>query len=254
MINFTPVPYIPIGSFNLSTHGLLIAAGFLVAVILARREAGRRGLSADLVDNAAIVAVIAGLVGARLVWILMFGRDLNWLQMLEIWRGGLSAHGGYVFGIVAGLAFVKYKKIDVLKFADAVLPFMFIGWAIGRLGCFLNWDSFGTITTVSWAVTVGGEARHATQLYESLGYLLVFFIFHKKARSRLFVKWGAGVEAAFALIGFALVRFVVDFWRDDPLSYLLFSRIISIAVIGGCATWIVIQYDKYAARRSQQER
>ena len=62
MINFTPVPTVDLGFYKISTHGLLIAAGFLVAELLARREAKQRGLLADIVDNAAIIAVIAGLV------------------------------------------------------------------------------------------------------------------------------------------------------------------------------------------------
>jgi phosphatidylglycerol:prolipoprotein diacylglycerol transferase len=79
MLAFTPIPTVKLGFFELSTHGLLMAAAFLAAEILARRAARRRGLSAELVDNAAIVAIIMGLVGARLVYILFFGGQMTWL-------------------------------------------------------------------------------------------------------------------------------------------------------------------------------
>ena len=238
MINYTPFPYLHLGSWNISTHGLLIAAGFLTAEIFARREAKRRGLSADIVDDAAIVAVLAGLIGARLVYVLALGRGMSFLDMLEVWKGGLSSHGGYVFGIIAGLLYFKLKKIDPFKYADAVIPYMLIGWAIGRVGCFLNLDSYGKITNVAWAVVVNGEARHPTQFYESLGYLIAFFLHHKYRRSSFFVMKRPGAEAAFALALFALVRFIVDFWRDDPPQYLLISRIVTVAIMAGGAAYI----------------
>jgi phosphatidylglycerol:prolipoprotein diacylglycerol transferase len=238
MINFMPVPTVDLGFYKISTHGLLIAAGFLTAEILARREAKRRGLSADIVDNAAIVAVLAGLVGARLVYILALGREMSIMQMLEVWNGGLSSHGGYIFGIIAGLLYFKFKKVDLFKYADAVIPYMLVGWAIGRVGCFLNWDSYGKITNVAWAVVVNGEARHPTQLYESFGYLIAFFLCHRFRRSSFFVMRGPGSEAAVSLALFAFVRFVVDFWRDDPTLYLMMSRFITVAIVILCISYI----------------
>ena len=239
MINFTPVPTLDLGFYKISTHGLLIAAGFLVAELLARREAKQRGLLADIVDNAAIIAVIAGLVGARIVYIAVLGRGMSIIQMLEVWNGGLSSHGGYIFGILAGLLYFKFKKVDLLKYADAVIPYMLIGWAIGRIGCFLNWDSYGKLTSVAWAVVVNGEARHPTQLYESFGYLIAFFFMHpQNLRSQILGMMRPGSEAAVSLALFAFVRFIVDFWRDDPASYLAVSRVITIAIIASAAVYI----------------
>ena len=238
MINFTPVPTLDFGIWKISTHGLLIAAGFLVAELLARREAKRRGLTADIVDNAAIVAVLAGLLGARLVYILVLGRGMGFIEMFEVWKGGLSSHGGYIFGIIAGLLYFKFKKVDLFKYADAVTPYMLVGWAIGRIGCFLNWDSYGKITNVAWAVVVNNEARHPTQLYESLGYLIAFFLHHKYRRSSFFVMKRPGAEAAFALTLFAGVRFIVDFWRDDAPAYLAMSRLITVAIMALCIVYV----------------
>jgi phosphatidylglycerol:prolipoprotein diacylglycerol transferase len=239
MINFTPVPTVDLGFYKLSTHGLLIAAGFLVAELLARREAKRRGLSADVVDDAAIAAVLAGLVGARLVYIATLGRGMSFLDMLEVWKGGLSSHGGYVFGILAGLLYFKFKKVDLFKYADAVIPYMLVGWAIGRIGCFLNWDSYGKPTNVAWAVVVNGEPRHPTQLYESFGYLAAFFLVSlKKTRSRVLARLRPGSEAATALALFALVRIVVDFFRDDPPAYLFTSRCVTVALFILCAAFV----------------
>lgn len=239
MIAFTPVPTINLGFFAISTHGLLIAIGFLVAEILARRAAKAKGINPDLVDNAAIVAIVAGLIGARLIYILTLGQGMSVIQMLELWHGGLSSHGGYIFGIVAGLWYVKWKKIDVLHFADLVLPYVLIGWAIGRIGCFLNWDSYGKVTTVPWAVIVYGEPRHPTQLYETIGYLLAFFLLRQLTRLRAFAARKKGSAAALALLFFALVRITVDFFRGDPAVYLLLSRLVTGALALLCILFLV---------------
>ncbi len=231
MFAFTPIPSLPFGPWEISTHGLLIAAGFLTAEILARRKAKARGLSAELVDNAAVVAVVAGLIGARLFYIIFLGRGMGIVEMLEVWKGGLSSHGGYLFGIIFGLGYLRYKKANFVAYADAVLPYLLVGWAIGRIGCFLNWDSFGKITSAAWAVTVYAEPRHPTQLYESLGYLLVFAIVFKVQALPFWRETRrAGAAAALALAGFALTRFVVDFWRDDVAAYLIMSRAVTIVI------------------------
>jgi phosphatidylglycerol:prolipoprotein diacylglycerol transferase len=238
MINFTPIPTIDLGFYKISTHGLIIAAGFLTAELLARREAKRRGLSTDIVDDAAIIAILAGLIGARLAYVLVLGRGMSFIEMLEVWKGGLSSHGGYIFGILAGLIYFKFKKVDAFKYADAVIPYILVGWAIGRWGCFLNWDSYGKLTNVAWAVVVNGEARHPTQLYESFGYLIAFFLLYRFRRSSFFWMKRQGVEAALTLIMFAGVRFIVDFWRDDLPQYLLLSRIVTLTIIAGGVVYI----------------
>lgn len=239
MIAFTPIPFLKYGFIELPTHGLLMAAAFLVGELLARREAKRRGLSADFVDNAAVIAAVAGLIGARLIYVLIFGQQMTLVEMLSVWDGGLSSHGGYIFGVVAGLAYLKLKKSDLRAYADAVFPYLLIGWAIGRLGCFVNWDSFGRVTSSFLAVVVYGEARHATQLYEIVGYLASFAVLRMflKPRFKMFLQ--SGVEAASAAILFATTRFIVDFWRDDIASYMIISRVVTIMVAIGAVIYIL---------------
>jgi len=239
MIVFNPIPAINIGIGHISTHGLLIAVGFVIAAVLARREAKKCRLSVDLVDNAVIIAVIAGLIGARIFYIVALGQGMTSLEMLEVWTGGLSSHGGYLFGIAAGLGYLYWKKADVLAYADAIFPYLLMGWAIGRIGCFLNWDSYGAITTSPLAVVVNGEARYPTQLFEIAGYLISFFVTVIFSRSRKNDSRLKGVKAAMALGLFALTRFVVDFFRGDPPQYLLLSRVVTVAVMLACISFIL---------------
>lgn len=238
MITFTPIPRIGEGWWSLPTHGILIAVGFVVAELLARRNAKKNGLDADMVDNAAIVAVIVGLVGARIAYVFMFGRGMGFWEMFRIWEGGLSSHGGWILGIVAGLLYLKHKKCDMLAYADAVLPYMLLGWAIGRIGCLLNWDSYGSVATSWLSVVVYGEARYPTQLFETFGSLIAFFALRRLVADKFFAGWRKGSAAAAAIFLFAAIRFVVDFFRGDPAEYLAFSRVVTVLAMILAAAFI----------------
>src|SRR5262245_17727564 len=123
MIAYTPFPTISIGSVHLSTHGIMMAVGFLVAFLLVRHEAKTNGLNDSIVENMAIIAVIAVLVGARVVYILTLGEGMTFVQMLKIWEGVLSSHGGYLFGILASLAYLKWKKVPIFTYTDLIAPY-----------------------------------------------------------------------------------------------------------------------------------
>ncbi len=240
MINFSPIERIGSGWWSVSVHGLLIAAGFIVAEILARREAKRKGINPEIVDGAALVAMAAGFIGARIFYLLFFGQGMGLAEMFKIWEGGLSSHGGYLFGLAAGLFYVYRRKVNVFAFADAVIPYVLIGWVIGRIGCFLNWDSYGAVTDSSLAVVVYGEARYPTQLFETVGCLISFGLLKIIAdlpHPALSLS-RRGSKAALALALFALTRIVVDFYRGDPFEYLLISRVVTLAVLASALLFL----------------
>jgi phosphatidylglycerol---prolipoprotein diacylglyceryl transferase len=226
MIHFTPITDINFGFWQISTHGLIIAAGFLIALVFAARETRRRGLDPSLLENAAALGVIFGLIGARIVYVIFWGSGMGIWDMLRIWNGGLSSHGGYIFGFIAAWLYLKTKDADVLAYLDAAGPFILLGWAIGRLGCFLNWDSYGKISNSFFTVVVFGESRFPTQLFESFGYLLGFAVAMIVAR-RFGAKLKKGGLFALSLALFVITRFLVDFLRDDPFSYFVFSQVLT---------------------------
>ncbi len=177
-------------------------------------------------ENAAAVGAIIGLIGARLVYLIFWGGGMSLLEMLRVWDGGLSSHGGYIFGVIAAWLYLKIYKVDVLGYFDAAAPFILLGWAIGRLGCFLNWDSYGKIGDSFFSIVVLGESRFPTQLFEAAGYLIGFAVCYlclQKFAGRL----KKGGILALSLCLFAAVRFSVDFLRDDPFSYFLFSQVLT---------------------------
>jgi phosphatidylglycerol:prolipoprotein diacylglycerol transferase len=243
MFHFTPLPQLNLGFWQISTHGLLIAGGFLIALIFAAREAKRRGLDPEIIEGAAAIGAISGLIGARIVYIIFWGGGMSVWEMFRIWEGGLSSHGGYIFGIGAALIYFKIKKVDILAYLDAAAPYLLLGWAIGRVGCFLNWDSYGKISQSFFTVTVWGERRYPTQLFESFGYLVGFIVCRVVSRLTK-IDSAKGGLAAFGLGLFAATRFAVDFFRDDPYPYFLFSQILTLAIVIASILFILKQSGK----------
>jgi phosphatidylglycerol:prolipoprotein diacylglycerol transferase len=238
MINYTPVPDLSFWGMHLATHGLLMGLAFIIGYFFSLRAGKKNNLSIAIIENGLIVGVIAGLFGSRLVYLATFGMTGGFWAAIKIWEGGMSSHGGYIFGIAAAFVYFKIKRADVWRYADVLMPSLLIAWAVGRIGCFLNWDSFGKITAVPWAVVVFGEARHPTQLYESLGYFLAFiaiWLFFGR------LSWWktSGRLAALSLGAFSLIRFIVNFFRDDPFSYLVFSQTIGGLIIAAAVVFII---------------
>lgn len=238
MITFYPITSFSFLNLDLSVHGLFMALGVLTGWIATKRPARERKLDLMILENVVTVAVVAGIVGARIGYVLLFGREMTPLQMLSIWEDGLVSHAGYFFGAVACAAYLKWKHQHIAVWADVLAPAVVLGWAVGRIGDFLSWGEFGIPSNLPWAVSAFGTARHPTQIYESLAYLGVFLLAYFLSKKR---DWPSipGMMAAFAALGFGLSRFVIDFLRADPQGYGLVSQIVSFVLV--CASIVVIR-------------
>jgi prolipoprotein diacylglyceryl transferase len=162
-------------------YGLLIAAGVLAAVMLARRRWKAAGHDPDEIADIAVWAVPAGLIGARVYHVVT---DFNlhegepWYWPFQIWQGGLGIPGGILFGVIAGVLAAQHYKIDVKECADAMVPAIPLAQAIGRLGNYFNQELFGRPTDLPWAVEIPDPAKrpnypndltfHPTFAYEAL--------------------------------------------------------------------------------------
>src|SRR5262245_39428098 len=130
---------IQIGPFTLYSFGLMVVLGFVAAAWLAYRLAQGRGLPGDAFMDGAFVILWASIVGARLLFV-----ALNWQEysghlrdLVAIWRGGMSFHGGLAAGILAGVLFMRRRRLPLLPMADAAAPAVALGYAVGRIGCFM---------------------------------------------------------------------------------------------------------------------
>jgi phosphatidylglycerol:prolipoprotein diacylglycerol transferase len=161
-----------IGGFEITSFGALVAIAALVGVSMFRRELARSGLSENAVDGA-ILGVLAGLAGAKLLWVFEH-RAEDAFSSLLFSRGGLSWFGGLVGGVGAALAYFLAKGYPVLRTVAAASPALAAGHAIGRIGCFLVGDDYGRPTDLPWGVAFPQglppttDRVHPTQLYEAL--------------------------------------------------------------------------------------
>jgi len=129
---------IKFGDLTLHTYGVLLAIGFILAVVLAVKESRRIGIDPDLVLDFSFYMLIAALLGSRLFYVLGNWAEFeaNPIDVIKFWRGGLVFYGGLIFAFWIGIWFVRKHQLNFQKMADLVAPSIAIGQAFGRLGCF----------------------------------------------------------------------------------------------------------------------
>lgn len=166
-----------IGGFKLHSYGVVVVAALLAAMWVGTRETRRKGFAPEIVGDLTLPVILSGFAGGRLAYVVGWEPELFWrdpLGILAVWRGGLALHGGLLAGFGAALWFCRKRRLNAWSLADALAPAIILGQGIGRLGCFLNGDSYGRPTDLPWAVTFTnpealaplGIPLHPAQLYE----------------------------------------------------------------------------------------
>lgn len=172
-----------IGPFTVHTFGLMMALGFIAAGIVSYYGFKRKGLDEEKVYWLVIAAAVGGLLGSKLHYILLHPESLRENPFATVFSGaGLVWYGGLIGGLIAGIATIFILRLPLAKVLDAAAPAMAIGYAFGRMGCFLNGDDYGRPSTLPWAMefpdgsppTPAGVAVQPTQLYEAGASLLIF--------------------------------------------------------------------------------
>lgn len=219
-----------IGGFPVFSYGAMLAIAFLAAALLARRRAVSLGMDGEEILDLSILIIISGIIGGRLMFVLLnigYYRT-NPLDVFKLWEGGLVWYGGLGLALICATAFLRLKKIPVLKTGDLMMPYVALGQAIGRIGCFLNGCCYGKPTTLPIGVTF--EAAYGpvlpTQLFESAAMLAIFLILRKRQPSN-------GRTLLLYLILYSAFRFFNEFLRGDSpavLAGLTVSQVISIVV------------------------
>lgn len=222
-----------IGSFEVTSFGVMVAIAALVGLWLFRRELKRSGLPAGAAD-AGIVGVIAGLAGAKLLWTVEHAAEAPVTELLFA-RGGLSWYGGLIGGVGAGLAYIMVRGWPVVPILAAATPALAFGHLIGRIGCFLVGDDYGRPTDLPWGIAFPEGLPpttvpvHPTQLYEAL-FLGVL--------GGLLMRWRREAVPDAILLGRYLVgagtlRFLIEFIRvNERVAFgLSVAHLVSIAVV-----------------------
>ena len=229
------------GPITLYSYGLLLAMGFFAAVGLAEKRARQRGLDPGTIQNLCLVCLVAGILGARITYVLLFWESFRSdpLEILKLHHGGLVFYGGLVAGTIAGIWYMRRAKLLVLETVDLVIPSLVVGHAIGRIGCFMNGCCRGKPTTVPWAVAFPPEKIpcHPAQLYESaaLVALLLFLLYLGRRRPT-----PGTISLTYGLL-YSIWRFLIEFLRDNPVGPLgltLFQWMsLPLGFVCGCALW-----------------
>lgn len=225
--------------FGVHWYGVIIAVGFLLAVLWCCRQSAGFGIKQDDVIDLLFFAVPLGIIGARLYYVVFRWEDYDSLvQIVRIWDGGLAIYGGIIASVLTVLVFSKVRKLNFWAFADLGCMGLFIGQCVGRWGNFVNVEAFGSVTDVPWRmagpdvaaylswtgqidaetydqIVNGTLGVHPTFFYESLwtlaGFLLLAFVVKDRRRfdGQMFACYAAW---------YGVGRFFIEGLRTDSLG------------------------------------
>ena len=213
---------------DIQWYSILILIGIVIGLILLEKEAKKFKYPKDLIFNICFWAIIMGIIGARLYYIIFnFSYySNNLLEIFAIWNGGLAIHGGIIAGVLTVLFFAKKYHLNFLKLLDMAAPSLILAQAIGRWGNFFNGEAHGIATTytelknllipefVIDGMNIGGVYYLPTFYFESLWCLLGFIILLIIRRLK-YIKVGA--TTCIYLMWYSLGRFFIEAWRTDSL-------------------------------------
>lgn len=210
-------PLLPIGPFRLSSGGLLLLLGVIVASSalgrIARRQGGD-GLSAQA-ERCFYPVMLGAIIGARLYYGLfnldMYGRQPSLFWALRV--SDLAWPGALLGGTVMAIVWCRLRQFELLALADSVALALPIGESIASFGLLLSGEAFGTPTSLPWAISLFGAWRHPVQVYYALLELLNFAILWRLARQDL----PAGTLMAGYCILEGLTMLLVEVLRADAL-------------------------------------
>lgn len=276
---------IPLFNLPLNTYGLLLVVAFIVGLRVSARMAERDGLEKHRIYDLGLWIMVAALVGAKLLLIVTawdeIARNPGHFHALALLRSGGVFYGGFITAFITAVVVACIYRLPGRKTADACAPGIAIGHAIGRLGCFFAGCCWGEPTTAAWGVQFSERGHeitgvptivshltdpaqrafwadrlggfhaslhlHPTQLYETAATFILFIVLLWLSRRRRFE--GQVMLAYVAL--YAVARFVIEFWRDDPRGSLLgLSTSQLIAAIGflGAAVIVALRSVRSKAR------
>src|SRR5215471_13855811 len=234
------------GRVTIYSYGVLLAAAYLLGLLLAVRRAGPRGLDTQRVLDLGIWIIISALVGAKALLLLVEYRFYTG-SLRDVWglvRSGGVFYGGLIAGVGVALWYIRRHHMPLWTTTDVFAPGIALGHAVGRLGCLLAGCCFGRPTSVPWAITfrdpaamanVGtplGVPLHPTQLYEAgTEALILVVLLALEQRGRAFP--GRSFWTCMLLYGAS--RFVIEFYRGDNRGMVLgavsTSQFLSIIIV-----------------------
>lgn len=254
---------VQLGPFAIRWYALAYIAGLVLGWQILRRIVARPGwqITPAQIDDLLFNATLGVIIGGRLGYALFYQTG-HYLQspheILYVWRGGMSFHGGLAGVLVAGWLFARQHKLPFLEVADAMALVTPIGLLFGRIANFINGELWGRPTDVPWAVVfpfAGPEPRHPSQLYEAaLEGLLLLVVMQWLAWGRTRDPAERGLPGGVLLVGYGLARIAVELFRepDAQLGFLLgavtMGQLLSVPMVLA-GLWLIARSQGGAAAR-----
>ena len=227
--NIDPVA-ISIGPLKVHWYGIMYLVAFTAGWYLGRVRAKRpqSGWHPDEVGDILFYIALGVILGGRIGYVIFYNFDKfleNPVMLLEIWKGGMSFHGGLIGVIIAMWLFGRKTNRSFFTVSDFIAPLIPLGYGAGRIGNFIGGELWGKVTDVPWGMVfprAGIEPRHPSQLYQAfLGGLVIFtilWLYSKKPKPTMAV-------SGMFLLCFGIYRFIIEFFRqpDAHLGYLAFG-------------------------------
>lgn len=247
------------GDFSIKWYGLLIAVGFLLAVLYGLKRAEEFGIDPDRMIDVALLTVPVAFVGARLYYVFFSDSVAEYLadpiSILKVWEGGLGIYGGIIVAFIFGPLMCKLRKVKIWAMFDLTALGFLIGQSIGRWGNFFNQEAFGGNTDLPWAMTgdiiqagYNGSGYdptqpvHPTFLYESLWCILGFVLLH--ILSKRIVRRFDGMIFCGYMVWYGAGRFAIESLRTDSLmaGTMRTSQLVAIlAILLGVVLFFVLR-------------
>jgi phosphatidylglycerol---prolipoprotein diacylglyceryl transferase len=231
---------------DIKWYGIFIAIGMMVGILLASYTSKLKNVDYDEFLNIVLISFPIAIIGARVYYVIFeFGQYKdNLMQVFNIRQGGLAIHGGIIFGMLTAFIYTRYKKENLLKFADVAAPSIIIGQALGRWGNFFNSEAHGGPVTAAFishfpnfiqkGMLIDGIYYHPTFLYESIWDVLVCLLL-----IYLLTKAFKIGTVFFTYIGlYSIGRFFIEGLRTDSLM-LGGIRVAQLISLVGVAIWII---------------
>ena len=146
---------LPLVHVTVKTYGLIMVIGFLVAVSLMRRLVCRLGENPDHITNTALYALLAGIVGARIFYVVHHFEDFrhdSFLRYFATWEGGLELVGGVILAVIVIMVYLYLQQLSIGRYMDILAIGLMLGLAFGRVGCYFSGCCWGRPTKVPWAI------------------------------------------------------------------------------------------------------
>ncbi|HLM30723.1 MAG TPA: prolipoprotein diacylglyceryl transferase [Solirubrobacterales bacterium] len=239
-------PEIHLGPLTLQTFGIMFALAFIASGLLVARRLKELGRPVDWAYEMVFAALIGGIVGARLDFVLENWDEVSDDLLGNIFSGaGLVWYGGAIGGALAVILWARWRGILNLGLLDICAPALAIGYGVGRIGCQLSGDGdYGIAWDGPWAMaypegTVPTDATvHPTPIYETLAMGLVTYVLW-----RLRFSFRPGLLFALYLLLAGIERFLIEFIRrnDDVALGLTQAQLISVAMILGGGVWLAVK-------------